>query len=159
MSTKTNLAVSDAEARNIYPDAPPALKKIMENSFRPGFFSQKITDRIKTFADVCAELGYTEEHFFNRCSDDNLSADEIAYRQVKLICEVLNEGWKPNWNDDDEYKFRPWFCLDAPGFRFFVSFYGYSGSGVGARLTLKSRELSDYAGKTFLDIYKQFFTA
>jgi len=157
--TKTNLAVSDAEARSIYPDAPPALKKILEDSFRPGFFSSKITDRIKTFEDVCVELGMSEEHFFNRCSDDNLTEDEIGYRQVKMICEVLNEGWKPNWNNDREYKWRLWFYLDEPGFRLSGASYASPGSVVGARLVFKSEELALYAANTFLDIYKKFFTA
>lgn len=157
--TKTNLAISDIEARAIYPDAPPALKKILEDSFKPGFFSSKITDRIKTFADVCEVKGISEKEFFSECTLCDLTIDEIAYRQVKMICEVLNEGWKPNWNNSSEYKWRPWFYLNEPGFRFHVAYFAYSGTGVGARLVFKSEELAEYAAKTFLDIYKKFFTA
>lgn len=42
------------------------------------------------------------------------------------------------------------FSFDGSGGR-------YSASVVGSRLCFKSEELSDYAGETFIDIYREFF--
>lgn len=149
------LSISDQDARKIYPSALPELKTILEGSFGKDFFSQKITDRIKTFEDACAETGINP-------NDENFrigTPDEIAYKKLKVIVKALNEGWFPNWNKSSEYKWRPWFYLDSPGFRFHDTYCGRTGSTVGSRLCFKSEELCEYAAKQFIDLHKDFFTA
>jgi len=65
-------------------------------------------DRIKTFEDACAELElYPEEVLAGFMK--TASTDEIAYRKLRIIAEALNEGWKPDWSNSDEYKYYPWF--------------------------------------------------
>jgi len=117
--------------------------------------SEKITDRIKNFEDVLNELGITKTKFDN--SNTYLSKDEIAYRKIKMIAQVLNEGWTPTWTNSSEYKYFPYFEYKSGfGFSFSTSIFWYVRTIVGSRLVFKSRELSDYAGKQFQDIYKEF---
>jgi hypothetical protein len=118
-----------------------------------------ITEKIKNFDDVLNHHNIQKEDFEKKV--ENLTADEKAYQQIKLIASALNEGWVPDWQNDDQWKYYPWFYMDdssAPG-RF--SFYGSgtlgSGSGVGSRLCFKSEELSDYAAEQFTDIYREYF--
>ena len=149
----TNVKLSDATARSIYPNADANLKKILEESFGVSFFSQKITDRIKTFEGACKELGINPSQLLS-CDD---TSDEAAYKKLKVIVKALNQGWIPDWNNSSEYKYYPWFNLKG-GFVFFVYDYHFQYSAVGSRLCFRSRELAEYAAKQFESIYKDFFT-
>jgi hypothetical protein len=111
----TTLSISDNDALKEYPSASPVIKTILETSFGKAFFSQKITDRVKSFEDACNVLGISTNIIGG-------TADEIAYRKLKIIIQALNEGWTPNWNDTDEPKYYPWFYQNAPGFRLATSF-------------------------------------
>ena len=111
--------------------------------------------RIKTVADVLNDHSITQEQFDTSCK--GLEPDEVAYRLLKLIAKSLNEGWTPDWDDEDQYKYYPWFYLGgSSGFRF--DDYGSWGarSAVGSRLCFKNNELATYAGNQFSDVYKQF---
>jgi hypothetical protein len=148
------LTVDDKTAREIYPTAAPALKAILEDSYPKDFFKGKVTDRIKTFADACKELSIDP----NDSVFSGAPADEVAYRKIKVIVQALNEGWTPDWNNGRERKWTPWFYLDTPGFRFRDSYCDVPGSGStgGSRLCFKSEELASYAGRQFLDLYREF---
>lgn len=120
-------------------------------------FKIPVTDRIKTFEDACKELGISQRVFNKSIEYD--TPDEIAYKKMKVIAKALNEGWEPNWDDPIERKWRPWFYLDSPGFRFIGSDYALTSSHSAgcSRLCFKSQELCNYAAKQFLDIYKDLF--
>jgi hypothetical protein len=148
----TTLSISDNDALKEYPSASPVIKTILETSFGKAFFSQKITDRVKSFEDACNVLGISTNIIGG-------TADEIAYRKLKIIIQALNEGWTPNWNDTDEPKYYPWFYQNAPGFRLNSVVCRYITSIVGSRLCFRSRELAEYAVAQFPDLYKTFFTA
>lgn len=95
--------------------------------------------------------------------------DEIARRQLETITEALNEGWKPNWADTDEYKFYPWFYIEVSEVQTEGTYgasaglsYAYAGSAaaasnanIGSRLCFHDRETARYAGRTFTDLYAQ----
>ncbi len=152
-----SFTIDNTTAKAIYRD-PVQVKGLLEQAFGKQFFSEKITDRIKTFLDACESLNISLDWFEQQTQFD--SPDEKAYKKMKIIARALNEGWTPNWNDGDECKWHPWFYLDGPsGFRFHVSLYvyTYSYSAGSSRLCFKSRELSDYAAKQFLAIYKDLF--
>ncbi len=112
---------------------------------------EKITDRIKTFSDVLSALNIDPRDFKEICK--NLEEDEIAYRQVKLIARVLNEGTEIDAFNQSQYKYYPYFEVEKSGFSY--RYYGtwFSITSVGSRLCFKSSELAIYAGKTFIDIY------
>lgn len=112
----------------------------------------KITDRVKNFDDILAIAGTT----IDKLLAGTLTPDEIAYRQVKLIAEVYNEGTALDPTNPNQYKYYPWFEITS-GSGFGLSYGGYvtwnSYSGVGVRLCFKSRELAIDAGKKFPEIY------
>jgi hypothetical protein len=118
----------------------------------------KITDRIKTFEDACNELGIQKAEL---TAAGEIEADFIsvaAYQKLIIIARALNEGWTPNWKDIDEYKYYPWFDLSSGSGLSYDVFVGQrSSSDVGSRLCFKSGELAEYAGKQFIELYKEFF--
>lgn len=114
-----------------------------------------VMDRIRTVADVLADNDLTQDQFDEQC--DQLDADEVAYRILKFLAKSLNEGWVPDWNNPNEYKYVPWFEMSgSAGFRFHGDAAWRSGSGVGSRLCFKSKALAEHAAKNFTDVYKQF---
>ncbi|WP_052237523.1 hypothetical protein [Myroides sp. A21] len=132
-------------------------EKTGEVNFEP--LPKDIKERLKTFEDVLKEKNMTLE-YFNEISEE-LLPDELAYRKLKLIAGVLNEGWEPDWSNSNEYKYYPWFKMGSPsgvGFSYDGYDRWYAGSNVGSRLCFKSSELAEYAGKQFTDIYKDFLT-
>ncbi|MDM1557082.1 hypothetical protein HX126_21230 [Chryseobacterium indologenes] len=118
-----------------------------------------IKERIKDFDDVLLYHGINSDQFKKQCA--GLTDDEIAYKQLKLITSALNEDWTPDWQNDDQWKYYPWFDMDSSSssgrFSFDHSDDLFSASVCGSRLCFKSRDLCEYAAKTFIDIYREFF--
>ena len=144
-----------------------------------------VTERIKTFEDAMLALG--EEHPLVKewhCGE-NLSSDLEAYLQLRVICAALNEGWEPQFTED-EWRWFPWHYLWSEseldeksdewkadrhlimiGDKYQSEYAGlaYAGSNnapsssaacVGSRLCLKSEALATYCGKQFVDLWGAF---
>ena len=151
-----------------------------EDTFKP----KDIMERVKTFEDACHELGLDSESLEQKWSDDNLMPDEIAYQKLRIICAALNEGWEPQFTED-EWRYYPWFWLytqdeidnmneDEKKNRCLMSTgdyqTGYAGLAyalsspapsnstayLGSRLCLKSDTLAVYCGKQFINIWADF---
>lgn len=114
-------------------------------------------------------------------ADDNTELK--AYLQLRIICAALNEGWQPQFTTD-EYRYYSWFYLltqekydnlseeekgrvvgrasgsaNASGGLVCANAGGVSSSSHahnGSRLVFKTRELAEYAGHQFLDIWADF---
>ena len=117
-----------------------------------------------------------------------VTKDIIAFTKLRIIAEALNEGWKPKF-DGDECRYYPWFYIynkkeyeelgeDAKKECRVVgrsSSNAYANVGVvyaldgcvsslsyayySSRLALKTRELAEYFGKQFIDIWSDFLFA
>ena len=102
------LQIEENKARIIYKTASPEFKIMLEDTFGKEFFSKKVTERIKTYEDACAELGITPI-CENTLLKNGFTKDEIAYRKIKTIIQVLNEGWQADWTNEYQDKWIPWF--------------------------------------------------
>ena len=119
-------------------------------------------------------------------ADNNLHL--FAYARLVIIAEALNEGWKPKF-DGDECRYYPWFYIYTKkeyeeldedekkecrvvGRSYYNAYanggvvYSYadgasSGSNAvyGSRLAFKTRELAEYCGNQFFDIWEKFLFA
>ena len=113
-------------------------------------------------------------------------SDTIAYLKLRIVVAALNEGWEPEFNNseyrwfpwfyfytnkeiedmDEEQKSELCRCVGRSG----SSAGAYGGlscadaggafssslSSSGARLAFKTKELAKYAGKQFIEIYRDF---
>ena len=73
-----------------------------------------ITERVKTFEDACKELGEDHklvQHF--KAIQEAIAEDKeaTAYFKLDIITAALNEGWEPDFTNDDEYRYYPYLCL------------------------------------------------
>lgn len=146
------LIIDKKLAKKLYPKADQELRDLLLGKFGETTFTEKITDRIKTFEDACELLG------FSPAFSDLDGPDEIAYKKLKIIIRALNEGWVPDWNNSNQRKWAPWFEYSSSGFRFHAAAYAltYTDSTGGSRLCFASEELAIYAAKQFVDLYNQF---
>lgn len=118
-------------------------------------------------------------------ADKTCTEDILAFAKLRVIAEALNEGWKPKF-DGDECRYYPWFYIYTKkeyeeldedekkecrvvgrsghsayavgGVVYAGASYASSGSstGSGSRLAFKTRELAEYCGKQFIDIWEKF---
>lgn len=115
-----------------------------------------ITDRVKSFEDACQVLGISTNVPEVKGLPRKHQKAIIANYKLIIIAEALNEGWKPNWQDSDEYKYYPWFDMSNPagvGCSRTNPAASYTGASFGSRLCLKNRELAIYFGQTFTDLF------
>lgn len=153
------LQISEQKARELYKSGSGELRSILEESFGKDFFSQKITDRVKTYEDACRELSMNPLDE-NKLMKLGLTKHDIAYQKLVTIAKSLNEGWVPNVCDNSVYRWYPWFVTNGSpsSFAFFDSAFrfAYADAGSGSRLCFKNKELSEYCGKQFIELWKQF---
>lgn len=115
-----------------------------------------ITDRVKSFEDACQVLGISTNVPEVKGLPRKHQKAIIANYKLIIIAEALNEGWKPNWQDSDEYKYYPWFDMSNPagvGYSYTYNTASSTYADVGSRLCLKNRELAIYFGQTFTDLF------
>ena len=114
-----------------------------------------IIEKIKTFEDAMNATGRKEMPDFSSFPEDMRKHFEALFKMV-VIVEALNEGWKPDWDNYREAKYYTWFEMSPSSFDFGASDFdgGDAGAGSGSRLKLKSRELAEYCGEQFNDIWK-----
>lgn len=183
-----NLTISREAARTAYDNTNDAGRELLENLFGKEVFKD-ITERVKTFADACKVLGskhpYVEQYVATEAAfrGEEKTGDFLSYLKLRIITAALNEGWEPQFTED-ELRYFPWFQFftqkeldemseDEKGSVFvrtnlYSYAYGgiafshantvspYSGGQADARLAFKSRELAEYAGRQFAELYARF---
>jgi hypothetical protein len=152
-----------------------------------------VTERIKTFYDAYSELPlyYPAQQKLIEEYDSvkrmEISDDIVAYMQLRIIICALNEGWTPQFTEN-ERRWYPYFCLWTEdelkdksdewkdghqlllwgGCAYYGSYCGVacSTSGIvwsfpnaliGSRLAYKTEALATYAGRTFAPVYARFY--
>ena len=153
MSTET-IAIDKATLIKIYNIADTKGKALLEKLHGKQVFQKSITEQVKTFEDACKLLGITPNTVFTKADNK----DDIAFKKLKVIAAALNQGWKPNWKDGNEYKYYPWFDL-SKGFVLVNVHCRYQHSNVSSRLYFVSEDIARYAATQFLSLYKDYMTA
>lgn len=190
------MEIKESNLRAAYAAADESVKSLLRTMFPDanlGNDNRPITERIKTFEDACKELG--DKHpcvaAWNEykdttmaCESNTEAADITAYLKLRIICAALNEGWQPNFTEN-EYRWYPWFCqytqeelenqddewkqechlISTDGYETEYDCFAYAYSvyvsphaiaDVGSRLCLKSKALATYCGKHFIQLWVDF---
>ena len=133
---------------------------------------------VRVYQTLIARAGKTEQSLA-----EWMGKDVVAFLKLRIITEALNEGWHPKFTED-EYRYYPWFYIytkeeydnfseeekrrcvgrasnnaGANGGLVYSSANNassYSASCHGVRLAFSTRELAEYAGKQFIDIWADF---
>ena len=180
------ISIKRENVLNAYKRASEGQKELLENMFGKDVFQQKnIMERVKTFEDACEVLGenHTEVKEYRGVVYNNIviTKNLIAYLKLRIICEALNEGWKPKF-DGEEYRYYPWLWIytkkeydeldddEKKNCRALGRSHNnaYADTGVqsslsgafcSSRLVFKTIELAEYCEKQFIDIWEDYLFA
>jgi len=137
-----------------YNEANSKQKELIKKYFKINIFD---LNSIKSFDDILKISGKTLEDILIYKSPKTAKEVRLnALSKIELIKEVVNQGWVEDWNNN-EYKYYPWFNVGSGGFRFDAS-YSYCSYFLSELAFYKTKEISDFVGKTFLKEYKEFAT-
>lgn len=185
-----NITISKQALLKAYREAEPSQKELMKQLFGADTFAINfnVMERVKTFQDAVNELGnkhplVEQYNMFYSEFGATMDADIIAYLKLRIITAALNDGWKPQFTED-EWRYYPYFYLitkedyeqlsDEEKERcvgrssYYANAYGglvyanshsgsaYSDAVDGVRLAFRTRKLAEYAGKQFLNIWADF---
>lgn len=177
-NAKAALKTADESVKKVLLALLPELKETEAQTAA----NRPITERVKTFEDACRETGVDPERYEDKFAD--APADVIAFLKLRVITAALNEGWEPQFTED-EWRWYPWFTLwteeelsekseEWKADRHLISTGDYSGdfagfafagsggapshtsSNVGSRLCFKSEALATYCGKQFISLWADF---
>lgn len=151
-----------------------------------------ITERIKTLYDAQYELEQRAERGdfeaqqlikeYNSLNSEKTSTDLLVYLQLRIITAALNEGWEPQFKEDEKRWF-PYIVLytkeeieqmsdKEKDDRQLLLWGGIASEGTGCgsshgwantsaiislRLAYKTQALAKYAGRQFASVYARFF--
>ena len=115
---------------------------------------------IKTFEDACTKLALDP----TQLPDVSMIPEEFrkpiinAYK-LMIIYKAINDGWVPDWNNRDQYKYFPWYGVLSSGFGFSTSSYDYARANtvVGSRLCTDTSEKAMYVAEQFKAEYQEYF--
>lgn len=117
-------------------------------------------DNVKSYEDACRVLG-VEPVDEQAMAAAGFRADDIARRKLETITAALNDGWKPDWNDTDQYKYVPWFWIKprpgqtTAGLASANTYRApsYTLASFGSRLCFKNAAVARYAANQFTELY------
>lgn len=179
----SDIKIKKQNVLDAYKNASDEQKELLEHLFGSEVFKPAdVRERIKTFADAAKAVGIEDPEEWEEPYSD-LEPDILAYFKLRIITKALNEGWEPKFIPG-EYRWAPYFLLytkeeiekmnaetrarvvlrsgynaSAFGGVSFASAYHDSAfvyANFGSRLAFKSKELAEYAGKQFTEIYADF---
>jgi hypothetical protein len=118
---------------------------------------------IKTFEEACKQLGYDETLPSFATAPEKHSKALVAHYKLIIIAEAINDGWQPNWEDTDEYKYQLWPDIEKDETKpsgFGLSYdgcdYWSTSTTVGSRLCFQNREAAKYCFETFKELWEQY---
>lgn len=166
--------------------------KEMRKVFGADVVGADIKERIKTFDDACRELGADHPlvKTYSCLSQAVPSLTEscrplLAFAQLAIITEALNEGWIPQFGQD-ENRYFPYFFLytkeeydimsedeksrcrfigstssighSPDGCVYANAYYGFTckSTTASSRLVFKSRDLANYCADQFFIIWASY---
>lgn len=151
------LQIDEVNARKLYPTASKEWKTTLEDTFGKEFFSQKITDRMKTWEDICEELNIDPVSSLPfRKAKDKTERFLNASFQISKISEVLNEEVILDFNNSSTYKYYPYFTRKGSVWLVYSCSFIFVFACMGFGSYYKSSELAIFAGNQFLDIYSDY---
>ena len=129
---------------------------------------------------------YIQYMLFSKYAHLNQVNDVIAFIKLRIIVKALNEGWKPSF-ENKEHRHYPWFFIYRKneyealndddkkkcfifahpcgssekyvGIAFGNADYdsSYTHSNISYQLALKTKEIAEYCGKQFIDVWADYF--
>ncbi|GAB1358555.1 hypothetical protein MASR1M31_03330 [Porphyromonadaceae bacterium] len=118
----------------------------------------------KLFEEAVKATGRPASIDISSFPEDMREYHEAQYQMI-VITEYLNDGWKPDWTNEDEPKYFPYFLYKndtnkgsgSSGGVFGSTYYSYSNAyaGYGSHLCYKARALAERSGQEAIEIWNK----
>lgn len=184
-----------------YSEAEESEKKLLRRLFPSINFdaatqpdTRPITERVTTFDEAVEELNRRASDGDELASQllndweqlhESATPDLTAYIKLRIVCAALNEGWEPEFTEDEE-RWYPWHYLWTQGeidrmddderkrraligvddyrqdgwagFACSYSIYApsYASTAFGSRLCLKDENTARHAATAFISLWADF---
>lgn len=116
--------------------------------------------KITSYEDACKVLNIQpiNEEVFNAFPKED-QRSMLAYHKLTVITRALNNGWKPNWGDQNEWKYYPLFRYVNAGLSCALTHAAASitSASFGSRLCFPTSTLAKYAAEHFADLYRDYY--
>jgi hypothetical protein len=115
---------------------------------------------IKTFEDACKKAGVDTAALPDISAiPEEFRKPIVAAYKLMIIYKAINNGWRPDWNKMNHWKYYPWYGVLSSGFGFSRSAYTYglTYTSVGSRLCTDSSEKALYIAEQFRAEYMDYF--
>ena len=122
------------------------LKKIIETPE----FNWKQVRGFESACELNNQSAYTIE---KRWKNAELTNYQIEHLKLEYCIKTINEGWTPNWNNSNEYKWYNWLEKKSSGCVGCLSSYLFSDSYMGFSLYYETEEKAKHGIKYFLNYY------
>lgn len=158
-ATQRTLQITEENALKAFNDGCDDVKKVLSNLFGEKTFKPKnISDEIHGWNDILRLSGANADDYKQRPGE---TMDELAYRQVKLIAKVYNQGATLDAGNTNQHKYYPWHKIvkdsskpSGFGLSYFSCDLWHTTSTVGVRLCFVREQDAIDAGKKFIEIYE-----
>lgn len=138
-----------------------------------------VTERIKTFTDAVEELGsehpLVKQYMAAANGNESLTRNTFAYIKLQIVAAALNEGWFPDLQRKEK-RWYPYYKIYAgdeiddifPDATYLfgascglvyadsLNAWAIASSSLSARIAVKSKDISDYFGNQFIDIWAEY---
>lgn len=116
--------------------------------------------KIVSYEDACRVLNIQpiNEEVFNAFPKED-QRSMLAYHKLTVITRALNNGWKPNWDDQNEWKYYPLFRYVNAGLSYASTDNAAATTlaSFGSRLCFPTSALAKYAAEHFADLYCDYY--
>lgn len=156
---KITFNLDEKSAREEYKNASLAIKSLMEKSAPDGFFEVKSkSNRVDSIESALLISPPNEDmkSLLNYNGDNCFMVKARTYLQLLIIAEAIREGWIPDFDNENQKKWYPYFIKSGSGWAFRATRYDYTftNATVGSRLCFPTQELAEYFGRQFIALHK-----
>lgn len=149
------MKIDKTTAKRLFPSAPEWFKEKLIEEFGEKSFVNDWRN-IESYEDAVEMRPVDEDDIIYPTDRPHI----VAFKQLCHITKLVNGDWIADFNDPKQPKYEQVFLSSGSGFDFSLSFtyFVYRYSFVGSRLCCKTKEGSDFIGKTFISQFKLLIT-
>jgi len=154
----SEVELTSSEVNEMFDASDEKQKKVLSEYLTE---PKMVFDDIMSFEDACIKLGITDSdneiNILKSLSTPNRDK-LIAFYRLEIIAKALNDGWYPNFNNHNEYKYFNYFIMLNGVFSFdYVVHYYDATMTVPSALYFKSSEIAQHCSKIAFDDYKTLY--
>lgn len=145
------------KAIDTYKNGDASVKSLLTNLYGEDVFITDIKQKVKCYPSACKVLGRCELTVgdFAKGRSNKQSEREFVRHKISTVIEAINNGWYPDWDNEDQYKYYNYFHNKRNGFSSGVIICRYF-CGVGSDLCLENRDNAEYVSKICKEDYITF---